>query len=123
MATARATKKTSGKAAGTAAHRPTATAGRGGRAGGGATRGARSENRGGIAQQVTPSSELGAIVGSQPLPRSELTKRVWDYIKSHNLQDTNDRRQINADETLRRVVGRDQVSMFELTKFINQHVH
>ncbi len=79
------------------------------------------QNRG-IAQQVTPSSELGAIVGSQPLARSEITKRVWDYIKSHNLQDATDRRQINADDTLKRVVGRDQVSMFELTKFINQHV-
>ncbi len=76
----------------------------------------------GIGQQVMPSSELGAIVGSQPLARSEITKRVWDYIKSHNLQDATDRRQINADETLKRVVGRDQVSMFELTKFINQHV-
>ena len=78
--------------------------------------------RGGIAQQVTPSAELGAIVGKEPLTRAELTKRVWDYIKSHNLQDANDRRQINADDTLKKVLGRDQVSMFEMTKLINQHV-
>lgn len=78
--------------------------------------------RGGIAQQVTPSAELGAIVGKEPLTRAELTKRVWDYIKSHNLQDANDRRQINADATLKKVLGKDQVSMFEMTKLINQHV-
>ncbi|HYQ91888.1 MAG TPA: SWIB/MDM2 domain-containing protein [Candidatus Competibacteraceae bacterium] len=78
--------------------------------------------RGGIAQQVTPSAELGAIVGKEPLTRAELTKRVWDYIKSHNLQDANDRRQINADDTLKKVLGKDQVSMFEMTKLINQHV-
>lgn len=78
--------------------------------------------RGGIAQQVTPSAELGAIVGKEPLTRAELTKRVWDYIKSHDLQDANDRRQINADDTLKKVLGKDQVSMFEMTKLINQHV-
>ena len=78
--------------------------------------------RGGIAQQVTPSAELGAIVGKEPLTRAELTKRVWDYIKSHDLQDANDRRQINPDATLKKVLGKDQVSMFEMTKLINQHV-
>jgi len=78
--------------------------------------------RGGIAQQVTPSTELGAIVGAEPLTRAELTKRVWDYIKSHDLQDANDRRQINPDAALKKVLGKDQVSMFEMTKLINQHV-
>jgi len=78
--------------------------------------------RGGIAQQVTPSAELGVIVGNEPLTRAELTKRVWDYIKSHDLQDANDRRQINPDATLKKVLGKDQVSMFEMTKLINQHV-
>ena len=78
--------------------------------------------RGGIAQQVTPSAELGAIVGKEPLTRAELTKRVWDYIKSHDLQDANDRRQINPDATLKKVLEKDQVSMFEMTKLINQHV-
>jgi len=78
--------------------------------------------RGGIAQQVTPSPELGAIVGKEPLTRAELTKRVWDYIKSHDLQDANDRRRINPDAALKKVLGNDQVSMFEMTKLINQHV-
>lgn len=78
--------------------------------------------RGGIAQLVTPSPELGAIVGAEPLTRADLTKRVWDYIKSHNLQDAQDRRQINADDQLKQVLGKDKVSMFEMTKLINQHV-
>jgi chromatin remodeling complex protein RSC6 len=80
------------------------------------------QGRGGIAQPVTPSPELGAIIGTEPLTRAELTKRVWDYIKSHDLQDAKDRRQINADDKLKKVLGRDQVSMFEMTKLINQHV-
>ena len=78
--------------------------------------------RGGIAQLVTPSPALGAIVGSAPLSRAELTKRVWAYIKQHTLQDTQDRRQIKADAALKQVLGRDQVSMFELPKLLNQHV-
>jgi upstream activation factor subunit UAF30 len=78
--------------------------------------------RGGIAQLVTPSPELGAIVGMAPLSRAELTIRVWAYIKAHELQDTQDRRQIHADATLKKVLGRDQVSMFEMTKLLNQHV-
>jgi len=80
------------------------------------------KTRGGIAQQVTPSAELGVIVGTEPLTRAEVTKRVWDYIKSHNLQDANDRRQINADAVLKKVLGKDQVSMFEMTKLYNQHL-
>ena len=78
--------------------------------------------RGGIAKPVTPSPELGAIVGTEPLSRAELTKRVWAYIKRHNLQDAQDRRQINADAQLKQVLRKDQVSMFELTKLLNQHV-
>ena len=78
--------------------------------------------RGGIAQPVTPSPELGAIVGMEPLSRAELTKRVWAYIKAHELQDAQDRRQIHADAPLKKVLGRDQVSMFEMTKLLNQHV-
>jgi upstream activation factor subunit UAF30 len=78
--------------------------------------------RGGLARPVTPSPELGAIVGTEPLSRAELTKRVWEYIKSHNLQDAQDRRQINADAALKAVLGKDQVSMFEMTRLINQHV-
>lgn len=65
---------------------------------------------------------LTRIVGSEPLPRTEVTKRVWDYIKQHNLQDQENRRQINADENLRELFGRDSVTMFEMTKIINQHL-
>ncbi len=78
--------------------------------------------RGGIAQPVTPSSELAAIVGKEPLPRSEMTKRIWDYIKKNNLQDAQNRRNINADDKLRPIFGKDQVTMFEMTKLVSQHV-
>jgi upstream activation factor subunit UAF30 len=78
--------------------------------------------RGGIAQLVTPSPALGAIVGTAPPSRAEMTKRVWAYIKQHALQDAQDRRQINTDATLKQVLGRDQVLMFEMTKLLNQHV-
>ena len=59
---------------------------------------------------------------AQPVSRAEVTKRVWAYIKAHDLQDAQDRRQIHADATLKKVLGRDQVSMFEMTKLLNQHV-
>lgn len=65
---------------------------------------------------------LTRIVGSEPLPRTEVTKRVWDYIKQHKLQDQENRRQINADENLRELFGRDSVTMFEMTKIINQYL-
>ena len=78
--------------------------------------------RGGIPQLVTPSPELGAIVGMTPLTRAELTTRVWAYIKAHELQDAQDRRHIHADATLHKILGRDQVSMFEMPKLLNQHV-
>ena len=72
---------------------------------------------------VQPDEALAAVVGSEPLPRSELTKKIWDYIKSHGLQDAADKRQINADEKLKVVFGgKEQVSMFEMTKLISQHV-
>ena len=72
---------------------------------------------------MTPSSELAAVVGSQPQPRSEVTKRVWDYIKKNNLQDPQNKRQINADDKLRPVFGgQKSVSMFEMTKLVNNHL-
>ncbi|HSH46559.1 MAG TPA: SWIB/MDM2 domain-containing protein [Longimicrobiales bacterium] len=79
--------------------------------------------RGGLAQKVQPDSELGRIVGNAPLTRSEITKKVWDYVKKNNLQDSSNRRMINADDTLRPIFnGQNQVSMFEMTKLVNQHV-
>src|SRR5574340_744543 len=68
---------------------------------------------------LTPSAALAAIVGDKPLPRTEITKRVWDYIKSNKLQDAINRRLINADARLKEVVKKAQVTMFELTKLIS----
>lgn len=71
---------------------------------------------------LTPSATLAAVIGADAIPRTEVTKRVWDYIKKHNLQDPANRRNINADSKLRPLFGKDQVSMFELTKLISQHL-
>lgn len=72
---------------------------------------------------MKPSAELAAVVGAAPLPRSEITKRVWDYIKKHDLQDAKNRRQINADAALKPVFGgKDSVTMFEMTKLVNNHL-
>lgn len=72
---------------------------------------------------VQPDDKLSAIVGSKPLPRSELTKKLWDYIKKNGLQDAKKRTQINADAALKPVLnGKSQVSMFEMTKLVNSHI-
>ncbi len=72
---------------------------------------------------VTPDGALSAVVGSKPLPRTELTKKLWDYIKKNGLQDKKDRKMINADAALKVVFGgRSKVSMFEMTKLVSGHV-
>ena len=72
---------------------------------------------------MTPSGTLAAVVGSMPLPRTEVTKKIWDYIKKNKLQDSINRRLINADEKLRQVFGgKKQVSMFEMTKLVSNHL-
>ena len=77
----------------------------------------------GLRKAVRPSAALAAIVGQEPLPRTEITKKLWDYIKAHGLQDAKDKRRINADAALQPVFGgKQQVSMFELAKLVNQHV-
>ena len=77
----------------------------------------------GLSAAVTPSSELALIVGSEPIPRSEVTKRVWDYIKANGLQDQANKRMINADDKLRVIFGgKNQVSMFEMTALVNKHL-
>ena len=77
----------------------------------------------GLSAAVQPSSDLAAIVGSEPIPRSEVTKRVWNYIKSKGLQDKANKRMINADDKLGPVFGgKKQVSMFEMTKLVNKHL-
>ena len=69
------------------------------------------------------SDALQPIVGSKPLPRTEVTKRLWVYIKKNNLQDPKERRNINADENLKKVFnGKKQVSMFEMTKLVSKHL-
>jgi hypothetical protein len=78
---------------------------------------------GGLSQPVRPDAALGAVIGgTQPRTRAEITRQVWDYIKSKGLQDAVNRRSINADATLRPVFGKDQVTMFELPRAINDHV-
>jgi chromatin remodeling complex protein RSC6 len=71
---------------------------------------------------VTPSAALSEVVGSKPLPRTELTKKLWAYIKKNGLQDQKNRRMIKADERLRPIFGKPQVNMFEMTSLVNKHV-
>lgn len=71
---------------------------------------------------LTPSATLGEVVGNKPMPRTEVVKKIWDYIKKNNLQDKKNRRMINADAKLRPIFGKDQISMFELAKVVNKHV-
>lgn len=77
----------------------------------------------GLAAEVQPSADLAPIVGSKPMPRSEVTKKVWDYIKAHGLQDQQNKRMINADDNLKKIFnGKKQVSMFEMTALVNKHL-
>ncbi len=72
---------------------------------------------------MTPSAVLAAVIGATPLPRTEVTKKIWEYIKKLDLQDPANRRMINADEKLKAVFGgKKQVSMFEMTKLVSDHL-
>ena len=72
---------------------------------------------------MTPSKDLAEIVGEKPLPRTEVVKKLWVYIKKHKLQDAKERRNINADDKLKVVFGgKKTVSMFEMTKLVNKHL-
>ena len=72
---------------------------------------------------VTPSATLAEVVGSKPMPRTEVTKKLWAYIKKHGLQDKNNRRMINADENLKSVFGgKSSVNMFAMTKLVSKHL-
>jgi chromatin remodeling complex protein RSC6 len=72
---------------------------------------------------VQPDEVLAVVVGSTPLPRTELTKKLWDYIKKNNLQDSKEKTKINADEALKAVFGgKKTVTMFEMTKLVSAHV-
>jgi len=72
---------------------------------------------------MTPSASLAAVIGEKPMPRTEVTKKIWDYIKKNKLQDAVNKRLINADEKLRQIFGgKKQVSMFEMTKLVSSHL-
>lgn len=74
-------------------------------------------------KELTPSAALAEVVGNKPLPRTEVVKKLWAYIKKHGLQDTKNKRQINADDKLKGVFGgKKQVSMFEMTSLVSKHL-
>ena len=76
-----------------------------------------------LMKPIQPDAVLAVVVGSKPLPRGQMTKKLWDYIKKNKLQDAKNKRMINADESLKVIFGgKKQVSMFEMTKLVNKHV-
>jgi upstream activation factor subunit UAF30 len=75
-----------------------------------------------LQKPLQPSEELAAVVGSGPLPRGQVVSKMWDYIRSHNLQNPENRREILADDKLQKVFGKDKVTMFEMNKHLAQHL-
>jgi len=74
-------------------------------------------------KELMPSEDLAQVVGNKPIPRTEVVKKLWAYIRKNNLQDAKERRMINADDKLKPVFGgKKQVSMFEMTKLVNKHL-
>ena len=71
---------------------------------------------------LTPSEALSKVVGPKMLPRTQVVKKLWEYIKKHDLQDKKNRRNVNADANLKPIFGKPQVSMFEMTKLISKHL-
>jgi chromatin remodeling complex protein RSC6 len=100
MAKKKTTKKTSKKATKKTARKPNAA----------------------FMKPLTPSAQLAAIVGTKALPRTQVVKKLWQYIKKNNLQDAKNRRNINADAKLKPVFGKNTVSMFEMTKIVSKHL-
>ena len=76
----------------------------------------------GLQRPVKPSADLAAITGSEPLPRSQVVSKMWDHIKKNNLQDPKNKREIVADDKLRKIFGKDRVSMFEMNKHLSRHL-
>ena len=76
----------------------------------------------GLQRPVKPSADLAAITGSDPLPRSQVVSKVWDHIKKNNLQNPQNKREIVADDKLRKIFGVDKVSMFEMNKHLSNHL-
>lgn len=75
-----------------------------------------------FSKPLTPSAALAAVIGATPAPRTEVTKKIWEYIKKHNLQDAANKRNINADDKLKPIFKKPQVTMFELTKLVSEHL-
>ena len=71
---------------------------------------------------LTPSADLAKVVGTKPLPRTEVVKKLWAYIKKNKLQDTKNKRNINADENLKVIFRKNTVNMFEMTKLVSKHL-
>ncbi len=77
----------------------------------------------GFMKPMNVSEDLAVVVGAGPMPRSEVVKKLWEYIKKNNLQDPANKRNVNADENLKKVFGgKDTVNMFEMTKLVSQHL-
>lgn len=83
---------------------------------------AKSAKSGALQKPLQPSAELAAVVGAGPLSRAEAVSKVWDYIKSHDLQNPQNRREILGDDKLKKVFGKDKVTMFEMNKHLAQHL-
>lgn len=78
--------------------------------------------RGGLSRPVTPSADLAAITGKDPLPRSQVVSKMWDYIRSNKLQNPENKREILADDKLKKIFGTDRCSMFEMNKHLSRHL-
>jgi chromatin remodeling complex protein RSC6 len=78
--------------------------------------------RGGLSRPVTPSEDLAAITGKDPLPRSQVVSKMWDYIRTNKLQNPENKREIVADEKLKKIFGTDRCSMFEMNKHLSRHL-
>lgn len=109
----KATKKATRKAAGKGTTKKVATK---------KAKGGKRKPNAAFMKPLTPSAALAAIVGASPLPRTQVVKKLWAYIKKHDLQDSKNRRNINADAKLKTVFGKNTVSMFEMTKLVSKHL-
>ena len=109
-ATKKATKTVTKKAAGKATKKATKKAG------------TKRKPNAAFMKPLTPSAALAEVVGAAPLPRTQVVKKLWAYIKKHDLQDAKNRRNINADTKLKAVFGKNTVSMFEMTKLVSKHL-
>lgn len=76
----------------------------------------------GFMKPMTPSADLAAVIGDKPMPRTEVTKKIWEYIKKNKLQDTKNKRNINADAKLKVIFKKPTVSMFDMTKLVSAHL-